>query len=306
MHRSSHHISTPKQREQFHEPATQHRPHQQPAHLAHPRRHGEAGRDRSRLRRSCIPPSCSGASCTSPNSTSRKCRCSSLMMATAAATSAGSACRSSPRAASFTPASWCGATPASRRRPTSRASASACRNISRPRRCGRAACCSTNSACAPQDMEFWMERTPERSHGGATGFKPPPGVTIAPDPGRQEHRLDDARRASSTRRCIYLSGAATSSTAARVDLRKPSRHQARSFPIRSPRASATIARPGSIPINHGMVVRREIAEKEPWVVLNLLKAFDARQRDRQRAAHRACRISPRHRPAARRRALDRR
>ena len=33
----------------------------------------------------------------------------------------------------------------------SRASASACRNISRPRRCGRAACCSTSSA--------WRRRT---------------------------------------------------------------------------------------------------------------------------------------------------
>ncbi len=31
---------------------------------------------------------------------------------------------------------------------------------------------------APKDMEFWMERTPEMSHGGATGFKPPPGVTV--------------------------------------------------------------------------------------------------------------------------------
>src|ERR1700727_3227928 len=31
---------------------------------------------------------------------------------------------------------------------------------------------------AAQDMEFWMERTPDRSHGGATGFKPPPGVTV--------------------------------------------------------------------------------------------------------------------------------
>ena len=27
------------------------------------------------------------------------------------------------------------------------------------------------------EMEFWMERTPEHSHGGATGFTPPPGVT---------------------------------------------------------------------------------------------------------------------------------
>src|ERR1700758_1918771 len=31
---------------------------------------------------------------------------------------------------------------------------------------------------APQDMEFWMERAPEHSHGGATGFKPPPDVVV--------------------------------------------------------------------------------------------------------------------------------
>ena len=31
---------------------------------------------------------------------------------------------------------------------------------------------------SPKDMEFWMERTPEKSHGGATGFKPPPGVVV--------------------------------------------------------------------------------------------------------------------------------
>ena len=30
----------------------------------------------------------------------------------------------------------------------------------------------------PKDMEFWMERPPSKSHGGATGFKPPPGVTV--------------------------------------------------------------------------------------------------------------------------------
>ena len=31
---------------------------------------------------------------------------------------------------------------------------------------------------------------------------------------------------------------------------------------------------GLYPINHGMVIKREIAEKHPWAVLNLLKAFD--------------------------------
>src|SRR2546421_7011961 len=30
----------------------------------------------------------------------------------------------------------------------------------------------------PCDMEFFMERTPETSHGGSTGFKPPAGVTV--------------------------------------------------------------------------------------------------------------------------------
>ncbi len=30
----------------------------------------------------------------------------------------------------------------------------------------------------PRDMEFFMERVADRSHGGATGFKPPPGVTV--------------------------------------------------------------------------------------------------------------------------------
>jgi 4,5-dihydroxyphthalate decarboxylase len=41
------------------------------------------------------------------------------------------------------------------------------------------------------------------------------------------------------------------------------------------------------PINHGMVVRREIAEKHPWVILNLLKAFDkaAEVGDAQRMQH---------------------
>lgn len=31
---------------------------------------------------------------------------------------------------------------------------------------------------------------------------------------------------------------------------------------------------GIFPINHGLVIRTGLAEKHPWVVLNLLKAFD--------------------------------
>ncbi len=48
----------------------------------------------------------------------------------------------------------------------------------------------------PRDMEFFMERTPDTSHGGSTGFKPPPGVTVHQTPRDHQHRRDDgARRA---------------------------------------------------------------------------------------------------------------
>jgi 4,5-dihydroxyphthalate decarboxylase len=44
---------------------------------------------------------------------------------------------------------------------------------------------------------------------------------------------------------------------------------------------------GIFPINHGMVVKREIAEKHPWAVLNILKAFSRANdiADQERIAH---------------------
>ena len=59
---------------------------------------------------------------------------------------------------------------------------------------------------APKDMEFWMERTPDRSHGGATGFQAAARRHRQSNSGRQEHRLDDACTASSMPCCIISSG----------------------------------------------------------------------------------------------------
>ena len=44
---------------------------------------------------------------------------------------------------------------------------------------------------------------------------------------------------------------------------------------------------GILPINHGMVVKREIAERQPWVMLNLLKAFERANEiaEQERIAH---------------------
>lgn len=44
---------------------------------------------------------------------------------------------------------------------------------------------------------------------------------------------------------------------------------------------------GIFPINHGMVIRREIAERHPWAVLNILKAFERANEiaNRERVEH---------------------
>ena len=43
----------------------------------------------------------------------------------------------------------------------------------------------------PRTWNSGWSGTPSRSHGGAIGFKPPPGVTVNQIPLRKEHRLDD-------------------------------------------------------------------------------------------------------------------
>ena len=45
------------------------------------------------------------------------------------------------------------------------------------------------------------------------------------------------------------------------------------FPDRSAEAQRYFSATGIFPINHGMVVRRSIIEKHPWVALNLFNAF---------------------------------
>ncbi len=124
---------------------------------------------------------------------------------------------------------------------------------------------------ASGDMEFWMERTPDISHGAATGFTPPPGVTI--------HQIPSEKNIGS----MMLSGELQATLMYIVDPNLVDRSKAdlRNHPdikplFPDPRAEGVryYEKTGIYPINHGMVVRREVAEKHPWVVLNLLKAFE--------------------------------
>jgi 4,5-dihydroxyphthalate decarboxylase len=122
----------------------------------------------------------------------------------------------------------------------------------------------------PSDLEWWMERTEERSHGGATGFRPPQGVRfnrIAAEESIGTMLADGKLDAT----LLYLSG---------NNLVDRSRFQLEGNPrfrllFQDPEAEGRryYQKTGLFHINHGMVVRRSIYEQHPWVVLNMFNAF---------------------------------
>lgn len=124
---------------------------------------------------------------------------------------------------------------------------------------------------APRDMEFWMERTPSHSHRAAVGFTPPPGVTI--------HQIPPEKNIGS----MMLSGELEAVIHYIVNPNLVDRSTADlwNHPAVKPLFPDPLAegiryyrKTGIFPINHGMVMRKELAEKHPWAVLNLYKAFE--------------------------------
>jgi 4,5-dihydroxyphthalate decarboxylase len=124
---------------------------------------------------------------------------------------------------------------------------------------------------APKDMIFHMERLPTRSHGGAIGFKAPSGVTINQIP--PEKAIDTMMVSGELDACISYIGrpGLVDRSAADLDDHPDIK------PLFSDPAAEAIRhykKTGIYPINHGMVVRRSVFEREPWVVINILKAFE--------------------------------
>jgi len=123
----------------------------------------------------------------------------------------------------------------------------------------------------PRHMEFWMERGASHSHGGAVGFTPPPGVTIhtvAP-----EKSLGGMMLAGELDAVLHyivdpnLVDRSTADLWNHPDI-------APLFPDPLAEGIRYYRKTGIFPINHGMVIRRQLAEQHPWVVLNLLTAFN--------------------------------
>jgi 4,5-dihydroxyphthalate decarboxylase len=124
----------------------------------------------------------------------------------------------------------------------------------------------------PRDMEFFMERVADKSHGGATGFKPPAGVTVHQIPAATnigemlvKGELDATLLYLTDRNLVDRS---------RIDLSADKRVRPL-FPDRAAEGRRYYAKTGIYPINHTVVIRRALVERHPWIALNLYSAFAA-------------------------------
>ena len=125
---------------------------------------------------------------------------------------------------------------------------------------------------APKDMTFFMERVPARSHAGAIGFKTPPGVIINQIP--PEKSIASMMLAGELDACMaYFGGNPGLIDRSDVDLvNHPDIRPL--FPDPAAEGIRYYKKTGIYPINHGMAVKRAVYDQNPWVVLNILKAFN--------------------------------
>jgi len=137
---------------------------------------------------------------------------------------------------------------------------------------------------APAAMEFWMERVPTHSHAGAVAFKPPPGVTIHQIPA--EKSIGTMMVAGELDAVIHYIRHNNLIDRSTVDLANHPQVKTL-FPDPLAEGVRFYRKSGIYPINHGMVIRRALAEKHPWAVLNLFKAFEAANEvaNQQRTEH---------------------
>jgi 4,5-dihydroxyphthalate decarboxylase len=125
---------------------------------------------------------------------------------------------------------------------------------------------------APKDMTFFMERIPTRSHATAIGFKAPTGVTINQIP--PEKSIGSMLVAGELDACMsYNRKHGDLIDRSNVDL---DHHPDIELLFQDSSAEAVryYKKSGIYPINHGMVINREVFDRNPWVVINILKAFN--------------------------------
>jgi 4,5-dihydroxyphthalate decarboxylase len=123
-----------------------------------------------------------------------------------------------------------------------------------------------------RDIHYFMERGGQKSHGATTNFEPPPGVRLTYVPENSsiaqmliDREIDGTLHYISSLNAVDRSGV---DLLARPELR-------RLFPDPVAEGRRYYAKTGIFPINHCVVVRRELLETHPWLALNIYHAFVA-------------------------------
>lgn len=137
---------------------------------------------------------------------------------------------------------------------------------------------------AARDIEWHMERGPEKSHGSATGFTPPAGVRLHRIPASTNiGEMLAAGELDAT--LLYLTNRNLVDRS-RIDL---TNHPdiVPLFPDALAEGRRFYAKTGIYPINHTVVMRRSLYERHPWLALNLYHGFMAAKEMVERDAREA-------------------
>ena len=124
-------------------------------------------------------------------------------------------------------------------------------------------------------IRWYMERSEEMSHGGATGFKPPPGISfnrIAPDKSLAStllaKEIDVAHVASP-----WVLQANSLDRSSRIAGKGDWSKIKPLFPDRMIEAARFYKKHGFLPVNHAYIIRGDIYKKYPWLAANLYAGF---------------------------------
>jgi 4,5-dihydroxyphthalate decarboxylase len=127
-------------------------------------------------------------------------------------------------------------------------------------------------------LHWFMERTEAFSHGGATGFTPPDGISFQRIPADRSlasmlvaHELDVAPTHRAFARASNIIDRSTQIRARDGDWSKVKPL----FPDKIAEGTRFFRKHGYIPANHAYVIRGDVYRKYPWLAFNLYKAFAA-------------------------------
>jgi 4,5-dihydroxyphthalate decarboxylase len=124
-------------------------------------------------------------------------------------------------------------------------------------------------------IHWYMERSEEMSHGGATGFKPPPGISFTRIAGNKslastilDNELDVAHVSSP-----WVLQANTLDRSSRITGKGDWSKIKPLFPDRMAEGARFYKQHGFLPVNHAYIIRGDIHRKHPWLATKLYDGF---------------------------------